>query len=119
MYLTIASAKTMYSEAEKKRLEELGYTVWRSRGRYYASRPIQSFEEVATVWGKEFFDFLIEGTRYPEIIGVRFEEVTCHSVRHHVWGQMSGVIMIDPDNPIHTELFPFTLKLCGRPILRK
>ena len=108
--IVVVSEKCAPSESETKRLrEELGFQVFKHRGRYWASKPVADLESVVAVWGKQIFQLPDGASGRPYMLGVRFNDVTCASVVPFIDGYVGRVIMVDPSDPLHTSLFAFAV----------
>ncbi len=112
LFVELASAKMAASESRSRRLEDGGWLVVRHNGRYCVQRPLSKLEDLGSFFHKPVFRLMEEDNfEYPEIFSVVFKDVTCRSVNNFSNGFLNLVIMVDPNNPIHTRLFHFVLAL--------
>ncbi len=116
--ITIASAKPgrVHSSAEvaaeRKRLTDMGFEVYRHRERICASRQIHDFAELQEIWDSNFFHIVGEDPR-PGMISIVFHDVTCATVNNFISGWLNLVVMTNPHDPHHCATFRFSLGLDG------
>lgn len=105
MYLILTSPRSVFDPAEQQRLQDLGYEVAAHRGRYVATRQITDLQEVTQVWDQELFH-TPHSNPIAEWITVEFRGTTGWETKL-LDGSAGRVLMMDPTDPLHSDLFPF------------
>lgn len=109
--ISVTSARTQ-KEASVKWIQPTGPELKQgSKQRHRAtwSVTLDKLEsEIIRIWGAPLFHGEIENP-HAEEIGVEFNDVLCKSVCGIGMGAAYRVIMTQPDNPIHSDLFQFRL----------
>lgn len=119
--ISLASAKTPTLMALSEQLD--GYESKQLAGRHWVSRLLpkdQLVGEVARLWATPIFGFrdtfdtlLASEPQFvaSAIISVTFTDVKCTQVCGLSCGALEKVIMVNPDDPVHSRLFNFRLNV--------
>lgn len=125
--ISLASAKTPTLMAVSEQLDD--YESKQLAGRHWVSRLLpkdQLVGEVARLWATPIFGFrdtfdtsLASGPQFvasavkepAAIISVTFTDVKCTQVCGLSCGALDKVIMVNPDDPVHSRLFNFRLNV--------